>query len=374
MGLLVECPQCRKRFSLKKNICDCGFALKKASGKVYWIEYYFEGRRTRERIGPSKAAAEQRLREVLKARAEERFIEKDPAALLTLRQICDWYLSLPEVKAKKSFRRDQEMIRHLKLMLGEATKLKDITAGRVESYQRQRLSEPSPRRKNQSIKPATVNKEVTCLKTVFNRALRHGKLSNNPVSQVRKLPENNVRMRVLTSGEFEQLLEACPAHLREIVLTAYYTGMRRSEIVFLTWDEVDLEKGFIRLEASRTKTNTARSIPLHPRLKDMFGRIPRGLRTDRVFLLRGKPFEEIKRSFRSACIEAGLEDFTFHDLRHCALNNLRLAGNDYFRIMAISGHKTMSVFKRYNLVTEDELSQVKWHDECDEDSINISRL
>jgi len=57
---------------------------------------------------------------------------------------------------------------------------------------------------------------------------------------------------------------------------------------------------------------------------------------------------------------AELHDFTFHDLRHCAINNLRLAGNDYFKIMAISGHKTMSVFKRYSLVTEDELKNVNW--------------
>ena len=62
----------------------------------------------------------------------------------------------------------------------------------------------------------------------------------------------------------------------------------------------------------------------------------------------------------AACELAGLDVFTFHDLRHCALNNLRLAGNDYFKIMAVSGHKTMAVFKRYYLVTEIELQTVKW--------------
>lgn len=57
---------------------------------------------------------------------------------------------------------------------------------------------------------------------------------------------------------------------------------------------------------------------------------------------------------------AGLGDFTFHDLRHCAINNLRLAGNDYFKIMAVSGHNTIAVFKGYNLVTEEELSTIVW--------------
>ena len=57
---------------------------------------------------------------------------------------------------------------------------------------------------------------------------------------------------------------------------------------------------------------------------------------------------------------SGLGDFTFHDLRHCAINNLRLAGNDHFTIMSISGHKTTSVFRRYNVITDDELQDVKW--------------
>ena len=74
----------------------------------------------------------------------------------------------------------------------------------------------------------------------------------------------------------------------------------------------------------------------------------------------GKPFDSVKRSFKTACRNAGIENFTFQDLRHCALNNLRLAGNDFFQIMALSGHKTMAVFKRYNLVTEQELSKIKW--------------
>lgn len=216
------------------------------------------------------------------------------------------------------------------------------------------------------MKPATVNREVACLKAVLNRAVRHGKLLQNPILKVKKLPENNVRMRILTQAEFESLLDCCPSHLKPVVLMAYYTGMRRSEILFLTWDEVDLGKGFIRLPGDRTKTQTGRSIPLHPRIRETLSNLPRAIHTSRVFLRDGESFEEFKRSFRTACRNARIEDFTFHDLRHCALNNLRKAGNDYFRIMAISGHRTMSVFKRYNLVTEEELSQVRWLDDPDD--------
>jgi len=136
--------------------------------------------------------------------------------------------------------------------------------------------------------------------------------------------------------------------------------MRKSEIVKLTWEEVDLKRGFIRLDRQRTKTEAPRSIPLHPEMKAVLERLPRGIHSARVFLRHGKPFDDFKKAYSAACKRAQIEDFTFHDLRHCAINNLRLSGYDYFRIMAVSGHKTMSVFKRYNLVTEEELSKIIW--------------
>ncbi len=336
------------------------------------------GRRRRERIGPSRGAAEHRLRDVLKARAEERYIQKDLSARLTLGHLCSWYLALPEVKSKASYERDIDSIQSLKRLLGESTKLREMTAGRIEGYQRKRLEEYRTvyLRKNagsvlskpkaaspKTIRPATVNREVACLKTMISRAIKHGKLDTNPILRVKKLPENNVRGRVLGNDDFELLLDACPLHVKPIVLVAYYTGMRKSEIVFLTWDEVDLQNRFIRLKGERTKTGVGRSVPLPPRVWNALSRLPRGIRASRVFLWKGKAVNDVKKAFKAACTKAGLHNFTFHDLRHCAINNLRLAGNDYFKVMAISGHKTMSVFKRYNLVTEEVLSAVTWQDQ-----------
>jgi integrase len=74
-----------------------------------------------------------------------------------------------------------------------------------------------------------------------------------------------------------------------------------------------------------------------------------------VFLYQGHSRGEMKRTFATACKRAGIEDFTFHDLRHTAINNWRLQGHEYFRIMAASGHKTLSVFKRYHTVNKEEL-------------------
>jgi integrase len=363
MGLLVECPKCRKRNSPKADSCYCGVPLKKSGHKVYWVEFYDEsGKRRRERIGPSKAAAEQRLREVLKARTEGRHIDKDLSARLSLGELFQWYKGLPDVKAKRTYKKEFSFIMNLERLLGKNTKIKEINPGRIEVYGSTRLAEQSPRHPGKTVRASTVNREVACLNAALNMAVRHRKLNANPVAILRPLAENNVRMRLLTDEEYSKLVTCCPDYLRPIVILAFHSGMRKSEIVFLTWDEVDLAKGFIRLSADRTKTKVARSIPLHPDVKSLLRRIPCPLHTDRVFLRHGEPIDDFSKAFQAACHRAELEDFTFHDLRHCALNRLRLAGKDFFKIMAISGHKTMSVFKRYNLVTEDELSKVTWPD------------
>jgi len=84
MGILVECPKCKIRSGLKRKICKCGHNVQKAGSKNYWIEYYLVGKRTRERIGMSKQAAENRLREVQTAKAEGRTIRKNKNTIITL--------------------------------------------------------------------------------------------------------------------------------------------------------------------------------------------------------------------------------------------------------------------------------------------------
>ena len=62
MGILVECPKCKVRGSVKRKVCKCGNQVQKSDSKNYWIDYYINGKRTRERIGRSKQAAENRKR------------------------------------------------------------------------------------------------------------------------------------------------------------------------------------------------------------------------------------------------------------------------------------------------------------------------
>ena len=145
--------------------------------------------------------------------------------------------------------------------------------------------------------------------------------------------------------------------------------MRKEEIIGLTWDEIDLQSNFIRLSANRTKgKKSGRSIPIHPLIKEMLCSLPRSITTNRVFLYldkqgRYRPFKGFSRSWNRVRKLAGLNDVVFHDFRHTAITNMRKAGNPPSVIMKASGHKTMSMFLRYNLVDDEDLRSMKWNDE-----------
>ena len=177
----------------------------------------------------------------------------------------------------------------------------------------------------------------------------------------------NTRKLSISHDDFLNLLACADEHIRPVLTMAYYEPMRQDEIMRLTWKEVDNKAGFIRLAASRTKGGReGRVIPIHPEVKKMLSSLPRSFQINRVFLRRVNgqyiPFDNFRKSWESARKMAGLDDFVFHDFRHVAISNLRKAGNSPTVIMKASGHKTMSMFIRYNLVDEEDLKGMKWID------------
>ncbi len=353
MGILVECSVCKLRGGLKRKICKCGHNVQKTGSKNYWIDYYINGKRTRERIGRSKQAAENRLREVQTAKAEGRHINKNKNNSITLGQLRDWYLDLSEIKQKRSLNDIRICINNCVDRIGDiqASQLKYLD---VEKFRQSRLSEISIR-KGRPVQPSTINRDVANFRAMLNKAVDYSLIESNPIGRIKQLEENNIRERVLNPEEFELLLYHCPDHLKGPVLIGFYIPMRQGEIFQLTWDKVDILRKYIRL-GQETKNKTGRVIPLHPKILDYLNRLPRPIHGGYIFEKRWYD----RHAFDKAVQNAGIVDFRFHDLRHCAINNLRLAGNDHFSIKKVSGHKTDIAFQRYNLVTEEEMLGMKW--------------
>jgi integrase len=122
---------------------------------------------------------------------------------------------------------------------------------------------------------------------------------------------------------------------------------------------VDLKREFITLRALDTKTKTARQVPLTPDVRVMLQRLSkvRRLATRHVFTYDGHPLRRITRTVKTTLKDAGIDDFRFHDLRHCASTNLRRAGVDTATAMQIIGHKSEKMWKRYNAIDEEDLTQ-----------------
>lgn len=264
------------------------------------------------------------------------------------------YLELETVKGLRSYRdRADRITKQLMPFFGKKI-ISEIRPQDVEAYRRQRVKKNG--------KPAslqTVNHDHIALKHCLNVVVRRGLLSSNPASRVPLPNPENERDRVLGAGEWGRLYQAAKPHLKPVILLAYQLGQRFSEIIGLTWDRVDLRRRFILLRANDTKTKQRREVPMTPAVRLMLQELAkvRRLETNRVFLYKGKPLGRVSRTFKTALREAGLSDFRFHDLRHCASTNLRRAGVDTATAMKIVGHKSEKMWKRYNAIEERDLTQ-----------------
>lgn len=264
------------------------------------------------------------------------------------------YLDLERVKQLRSYvGRSHSLEKHLIPFFGRKL-ITEIKAEDIEKFRGQR--------KRADGKPAsvqTVNHDHIALKHCLNIAIQRGLLGTNPASRVPMPNPNNERDRVLSAEEWDSLYRSAKPHLRPVLLVAYQLGQRFSEITELTWDRVDLKRGFITLRAIDTKTRVPRQVPMTPDVRMLFQRLAkvRSLVTKHVFLYKLRPLKRISRSFKTALEDAGITDFRFHDLRHCASTNLRRAGVDTATAMKVVGHKSEKMWKRYNAIEEKDLTQ-----------------
>ena len=118
---------------------------------------------------------------------------------------------------------------------------------------------------------------------------------------------SNARDRVLSIDEFKLLMSKLPKHTKIILATAFYTGMRRGEVLSLTWERVDLKKRVIYLEAEDTKTDEPRKIPICSSLYEILEKIPRDIHNNHVFLYARKPVRDIRAGLIRACKDADIK-------------------------------------------------------------------
>jgi integrase len=185
-----------------------------------------------------------------------------------------------------------------------------LTVEVLDQYRALRLGE--------KVGPAMINREMATLKHALSKAVEWKllrKTAREELTAIKKYQEPDGGLRYLSGeAEAERLLQACQESLRLIVVTALHTGMRKGELLGLTWDLVDMFHGFIRLK--QTKNGKARALPFNETLWSLFSELR--TRQDLPWVFHdaaGHRWSDIRHPFEAACEGAGLTDFHFHDLR-----------------------------------------------------------
>jgi integrase len=225
----------------------------------------------------------------------------------------------------------------------------EITTDVIKKYIEKRLSS--------GLGNATVNREFAALKRAFNLAARCTPPKVSMVPYIPMLKENNIRKGFIEHKEYLALKNALPDYLKPILSFGYFTGWRKAEILNLKWSHVNLRDGIVRLEPGETKNSEGRTIYMEPALWDMAKQLHKNRRMDCFFVFNrdGERIDDFRKAWGSACTSAGKPGLLFHDLRRSAIRNMVRAGVPERVAMMISGHKTRSVFDRYNIVSQDDL-------------------
>jgi integrase len=232
-----------------------------------------------------------------------------------------------------------------------------ITAADVNGYVQ--------RRQEQGAASATINRELAILKRAFTLAIRAGKLLPAHWPYIAMLQEHNIRVGFFEAEQFEAVTKHLSPALRAVAEFAYLTGWRvQSEVLPLEWRNVDFKAGTVSLDPGTTKNGEGRTIYMTTALRTLLEAQKAAGEalaksqekiTPRVFHRKGKPIRGFYKRWRKACEAAGCPGKLLHDFRRTAVRNYVRAGIPERVAMAMSGHKTRSVFDRYDIVSPADL-------------------
>ena len=270
------------------------------------------------------------------------------AAAPTFADLARAYLEEYELHRYRTLATARPRVAHLRSFFGDAP-AHALTGDAVRRYQLYR--------RGQGAEAATINRETSALSRMVRLAIGCGRLDRMPVFPTR-LQENPPRQGFFEHAEYLQVRAELPAAFQDVLDFAYYSGWRRNEILELTWADVDLAGGVIRLTPERSKTRLGRVLPVSVPLARVLARRAAVRRAGdaRVFRRDGVTVRAWRSALRDACRRAGVPQRLLHDCRRTAARNLIRAGVPERVAMVLTGHKTRAVFDRYNIVNERELA------------------
>jgi integrase len=362
----ADCPNRGKPEDEATAKCSC----------PWWVAYYRAGKEIRESAGNS----EKKAKDLLKKRRAEiyggTYIGPDEEKV-TVSELLD---SLGEHLKNKGARgkSHKAAIDRARKHFGDVRAL-DLRPDRMERFIAEEKAEKNPRA------PATINRAIQVLKQAYRLALKDSRLSRIP-GRFPMLKEENARQGFFEHEEFQAVKVELSVAYADAAEFAYLSAWRKGEILPLRWDAVDRAVGEIRLKSS--KNGRGRMIPLEGELRDLVERrwVAREY-ADKddvtrispfVFHADGQPVGDFRKAWATACKKAGYPGKLFHDLRRTAVRNMIRAGVPQSVAMSISGHRTISMFLRYNITSDadqrEALRRVEQHLAERPKRVNVSNI
>jgi len=323
----------------KKSKADRGLYRRRGSPH-WWIRYADRnGRIIRESTGTTeKKLARDILAKQKVLVAENRHMDVKKVPKTSFYELCDRYWELDgKYKRMKGL---SHIIKIWKKWFGNVP-MKELNQQKVEKFLAERMEE-------KHLSPATRNRHLAHLSSIFNKGKEWGLITDNPAQGIKPLRENGARTRFLDKEEIQLLLNASRKEFRPILISALHTGMRKGEILKLIWPDVDFKNRIITVQES--KSGKKRMIPMDDTLYETLKVLPARFKRGYVFLSpvkEGKPCYDFKRQFGNAVKKAGIENIRFHDLRHTFASHLIMAGVDLMTVKELLGHASVTMTMRY---------------------------
>jgi len=323
-------------------------------GETWYFDARIDGIRYREKLGKGFSrtiAKEYAAARRIKILNEEAGFRKKKKIDLSFEDAANAFLKHAEAELRpRTFLTYKECCGRLRVSFA-GKRLSQITTWLVQKHRQARIDAGAKIR---------ANREVSCLKNLFNFCLRM-KLyeGENPTHGIRLPKEPWTRIRFLDYDEEARLLQELHEPLRTLVVLGIHAGIRiQSEGVGLTWEHVDLTRNLVTVPAHLAKNGHERVIPLNQMIRTALAELRKDATHESIFISTdGLPYRHIRKSFDRACKRAKVYGVTPHVLRHTFASRLVMAGVDLRTIQELGGWKSLDMVMRYSHLSPQHKAQ-----------------